>query len=403
MSLASSCAVLCAPLTAVAAVLLFMMSHMLRHGNWTFEVLAAKHGWEREAKANACMRGGLLYLLTSLVLWLAVLLKAHARRLWMQLQWSRKRGDEWASREALLHGDGESARQAGGRYGRRAVKRPQSRRGSGWREEGKEMSALDWGGQPVTTSCAAAVAGGLLSGADMLSSAGAGSPTAGRFPGFQRNLIDAAGFGSDNSPRFGVDSGSVSTTTPSDTTGVGTVSRVHSRGLRSRGGGSAASSYTAVGAGGVTSSNKIGASAPFAAHTTGADSMDDLDFMSDVEVDGARHYTTPQLRVSGWGLHRSAESAEACGEAVLRGRYRPQARGTGGHTVLVTERGEHGRNGSAEPRTTAALASKLTSLWQTSSTRPSVSEGHGAGDRRAGRGLGPPAASSGGGGKSKSN
>ncbi|KAG5501227.1 hypothetical protein JIQ42_06227 [Leishmania sp. Namibia] len=386
MSLTSSCAVLCAPLMAVAAVLLFMMSHMLRGGNWTFEVLAAKHGWEREAKANACMRGGLLYLLTSLVLWLAVLLKAHARRLWMQLQWGRKREDEWTSREALLHGDGESARQAGGYHGRRATKRPQSRRGSGWREEGKEMSALDWGEQPVKTGSVAA-----------------GSPTARRFPDFQRNLIDAAGFGSDNSPRFGVDSGSVSTTTPSDTTGVGTVSWVHSRRLRSRGGGSAASSYTTVGAGGGTSSSKIGASAPFAAQTTGADSMDDLDFMSDVEVDGTRHYTTPQLRVSGWGLHRSAGSAEACGEAVLRGRYRSQARGTGSNTVLVTERGEHACNGSAEPRTTAALASKLTSLWQTSSARPSVSERHGAGDRRAGRGHGPPAASSGGGGKSKSN
>ncbi|KAG5478863.1 hypothetical protein CUR178_05443 [Leishmania enriettii] len=302
MSLTSSCAVLCAPLTAVAAVLLFMMAHMLRHGNWTFEVLAAKHGWEMEAKANACMRGGFLYLLMSLVLWLAVLLKAHARRLWMQLQWGRKRGDEWTSREALLHGDGESARRAGGRHGGRAAKQPQSRRGSDWREEGKEMSALERGEQPVPTSCAAAVAGGLLSGADMCSSAAAGSPTAHRFPDFQRNLIDAAGFGSYNSPRFGVDSGSVSTTTPSDTTGVGTVSRVHSRGLRSLGGGSAPSSYTASGARGGTSSNRIGARAPFAAHTTGADSMDDLNFMSDVEVDGTPHYTTPQLRVSAWGL-----------------------------------------------------------------------------------------------------
>ncbi|TPP51353.1 putative integral membrane protein [Leishmania donovani] len=375
MPLASSCVSLCAPFTAVAAVLLFMMSHMLRCGNWTFEVLAAKNGWDRETKANTCLRGGLLYLFTSLALWIAVFLHAPARRLWMQLQWSRRREDDGASREALLHGDDDSASHAGGRYGRRASKRLQSRTGSGRREEVTEIAAV-------------------------------GAPMARRFSYFQRSLTDVGGGGSDNSMRVSGDLGSAGATPSSGHTGAGTVSWMQSRGLRSRGTGSAASGCASIGAGGGLRLNSISFNVPSPTPTTGADSMDDMDFMSDVEVDGMRHYTTPQVRASAWGLHRPTTGMEAPGGAGLGGWHRAQARGAGNNGAPATERGDHGHSGSTEPTTTAARLSMLTSLWQTSSSGPSPTEAHRASSRRVSRGHGPPAALSGGnvggGAKSKS-
>ncbi|AYU78953.1 hypothetical protein, conserved [Leishmania donovani] len=409
MPLASSCVSLCAPFTAVAAVLLFMMSHMLRCGNWTFEVLAAKNGWDRETKANTCLRGGLLYLFTSLALWIAVFLHAPARRLWMQLQWSRRREDDGTSREALLHGDDDSASHAGGRYGRRASKRLQSRTGSGRREEVTEMSALDWGEDARTTKCsaaAAAAAGGLLADGDMRNSAAVGAPMARRFSYFQRSLTDVGGGGSDNSMRVSGDLGSAGATPSSGHTGAGTVSWMQSRGLRSRGTGSAASGCASIGAGGGLRLNSISFNVPSPTPTTGADSMDDMDFMSDVEVDGMRHYTTPQVRASAWGLHRPTTGMEAPGGAGLGGWHRAQARGAGNNGAPATERGDHGHSGSTEPSTTAARLSMLTSLWQTRSSGPSPTEAHRASSRRVSRGHGPPAALSGGnvggGAKSKS-
>ncbi|TPP50284.1 putative integral membrane protein [Leishmania donovani] len=375
MPLASSCVSLCAPFTAVAAVLLFMMSHMLRCGNWTFEVLAAKNGWDRETKANTCLRGGLLYLFTSLALWIAVFLHAPARRLWMQLQWSRRREDDGTSREALLHGDDDSASHAGGRYGRRASKRLQSRTGSGRREEVTEIAAV-------------------------------GAPMARRFSYFQRSLTDVGGGGSDNSMRVSGDLGSAGATPSSGHTGAGTVSWMQSRGLRSRGTGSAASGCASIGAGGGLRLNSISFNVPSPTPTTGADSMDDMDFMSDVEVDGMRHYTTPQVRASAWGLHRPTTGMEAPGGAGLGGWHRAQARGAGNNGAPATERGDHGHSGSTEPSTTAARLSMLTSLWQTRSSGPSPTEAHRASSRRVSRGHGPPAALSGGnvggGAKSKS-
>ncbi|CAG9574216.1 conserved hypothetical protein [Leishmania major strain Friedlin] len=410
MSLASSCVSLCAPFTTVAAVLLFMMSHMLRCGNWTFEVLAAKNGWDREAKANTCLRGGLLYLFTSLALWIAVFLHAPARRLWMQLQWSR-REDDGTSREALLRGDDDSVGHAGGRYGRRASKRLQGRTGNGRREEVTEMSALDWGEDVRTTRCAAAAAaaaaaGGFLAESDMRNSAAVGAPMARRFLYLQRNLTDVGGGGSDNSLRVSGDLGSAVATPSSGPTGAGTVSWMQSRGLRSRGTGSAASGCASIGAGGGLRLNSISFNAPSPTPTTGADSMDDIDFMSDVEVDGTRHYTTPQLRASAWGLRRPKTGMEASGGAGSGGWHRAQARGSGNNGVPATERGDHVHSGSTEPSTAAARLSMLTSLWQTSSSGPSPTEAHRASGRRVGYGHGPPAALSGGsvggGAKSKS-
>ncbi|CBZ27208.1 conserved hypothetical protein [Leishmania mexicana MHOM/GT/2001/U1103] len=408
MSLASRCVSLCAPFTTVAAVLLFMMSRMLRCGNWTFEVLAAKNGWDMETKANTCLRGGLLYLFTSLALWIAVFLNAPARRLWMQLQWTRRREDDGTSREALLHGDDDSASYAGGRYGCRVSKRLQSRTGSGRRGEVTEMSALDWGEDVRTTkyATAAAAAGGLQADADMRNSAAAGAPMAHRFSSFQRDLTDPGGGGSDNSLRVSGDLGSVGATPSSGRTGAGTVSWVQSRGLRSRGTGSVASGYASTSAGGGPRLSSISFNVLSPTPTTGADSMDDMDFMSDVEVDGTRHYTTPQVRASAWGLHRPTTGTEAPSGAGLGGWHRAQARGAGNNGVPATERGDHMHSGSAEPSTAAARLSMLTSLWQTSSSGSSLPGAHRASGRRVGRGHGPPAAlpggSGGGGAKSKS-
>ncbi|KPA84015.1 hypothetical protein ABB37_02151 [Leptomonas pyrrhocoris] len=74
MGLGIGCLYACAPFTLIASILLFMMAVMLRDGNWTFEVLAAKHGWDRSAKSKACRNGGIIYICISAVLWCFVLL-----------------------------------------------------------------------------------------------------------------------------------------------------------------------------------------------------------------------------------------------------------------------------------------------------------------------------------------
>ncbi|GET88720.1 hypothetical protein, conserved [Leishmania tarentolae] len=397
MSLASSCVALCAPFTTVAAVLLLMMSHMLRSGNWTFEVLAAKNGWDRETKANTCMRGGFLYLFTSLALWIAALFHAPARRLWMQLQWSMRREDDRSSREALLHNDDAAASHAGERYGRRASKRLHSRMGSGRREEVKEMSALD-GVEDVlpptflaaaAATAAAAAAGSFLADSDMPNSAAAGAPMAHRFPYSQRIVADTSGGGSDNSMRASGDSGGACATPANSPTGAGTVSWAQSRGLRSRGSISAASGYVGSGAGGGLRFNNISFNALSPSITTGADSVDDIDFMSDVEVDGTRHYTTPQVRASAWGLHRPTTNMEASGGTGVGGRQRAQAQRFGNNGVPVTERVDHTQSGSTTgPATPAARLPMLTSLWQTGISGLSPPEAHRASDRRVGPGRG---------------
>lgn len=74
MGLGMGCLYACAPLTLIASILLFMLAVMLRSGNWTFEVLAAKHDWDRSAKSRVCRNGGIIYLCISAVLWVLVLL-----------------------------------------------------------------------------------------------------------------------------------------------------------------------------------------------------------------------------------------------------------------------------------------------------------------------------------------
>lgn len=69
MGLCLQCVFVCAPLTLVGSILLFMISFMLFHKNWTFEVLAVKHDWDTVAKSRCCRNGGILYLAISVVLW----------------------------------------------------------------------------------------------------------------------------------------------------------------------------------------------------------------------------------------------------------------------------------------------------------------------------------------------
>ncbi|AYU78954.1 hypothetical protein conserved [Leishmania donovani] len=72
MGTGTGCLYACAPFTLIVSILLFMLSVMLRNGNWTFAVLAAKHSWDAEAKSRCCRNGGLIYLFTSIVLWVLV-------------------------------------------------------------------------------------------------------------------------------------------------------------------------------------------------------------------------------------------------------------------------------------------------------------------------------------------
>ncbi|CBZ27209.1 conserved hypothetical protein [Leishmania mexicana MHOM/GT/2001/U1103] len=74
MDTSTGCLYACAPFTLIVSILLFMLSVMLRNGNWTFTVLAAKHSWDAEAKSRCCRNGGLIYLIISIVLWVLVVL-----------------------------------------------------------------------------------------------------------------------------------------------------------------------------------------------------------------------------------------------------------------------------------------------------------------------------------------
>ncbi|CAG9574218.1 conserved hypothetical protein [Leishmania major strain Friedlin] len=74
MGTGTGCLYACAPFTLIVSILLFMLSAMLRNGNWTFAVLAAKHSWDAEAKSRCCRNGGFMYLFISIVLWVLVVI-----------------------------------------------------------------------------------------------------------------------------------------------------------------------------------------------------------------------------------------------------------------------------------------------------------------------------------------
>ncbi|KAG5478454.1 hypothetical protein GH5_05392 [Leishmania sp. Ghana 2012 LV757] len=73
MGTGTACLYACAPFTLIVSILLFMLSVMLSDGNWTFEVLAAKHKWDTAEKSRCCRNGGVIYLCISMMLWVLVL------------------------------------------------------------------------------------------------------------------------------------------------------------------------------------------------------------------------------------------------------------------------------------------------------------------------------------------
>ncbi|KAK7194275.1 hypothetical protein NESM_000342500 [Novymonas esmeraldas] len=339
MPITASCVPLCAPFTSMAALLLFMMAHMLRSGNLTFEVLAAKHGWEKEAKASTCVRGGMLYLVASVILWVTMCLHAPVQRLWMQLPWNRKREVDRPTREALLHqhngrdctaADNTAAWRVDSRRGTRSsggggAARSQHRGGGGDCEGGAmEMSALGWAVDSPATR----------------------SPVARRFPDFHRSLANGTA-----AATAGAASDSVSPPTASAVAGDA-AARTHPHGLRSRGAGHGAASVVTL-------------------FPSEAESGTDSEFMSDVEVDGTRHYSSPQMRASGWRQHRTPSTS---GPAGVQGRG-PSRMVWPATTRGARRGGGEGRNGTASPPSASpspSPVSRLTSLWTTD--RPAATQ-----------------------------
>jgi hypothetical protein len=100
MGLGVGCLYACAPFTLVASILLFVMSVMLRDGNWTFEVLARKNEWDRSAKSRTCRNGGIIYLCISIVLWCLVLTDSFVIQLekvpgFVATLWRQRRLPSW--------------------------------------------------------------------------------------------------------------------------------------------------------------------------------------------------------------------------------------------------------------------------------------------------------------------
>lgn len=67
------CVLCCAPYTLICGILLLCLHFMVRHHNWTFNVIIAKEDWNRKEKAACCLNAGIFYIVVSLVLWLGVL------------------------------------------------------------------------------------------------------------------------------------------------------------------------------------------------------------------------------------------------------------------------------------------------------------------------------------------
>ncbi|KPA84016.1 hypothetical protein ABB37_02152 [Leptomonas pyrrhocoris] len=388
MSFMSSCVAVCAPLTAVASILLFMMAHMLRSGNWTFEVLAVKHRWEKEEKARVCRRGGLIYLFTSLALWALMLLHAPLLRLWMLMPWSRDERcvGEPHTRQGLLAPEASSGhmnilRNGGGGGGRGAALRSQVRCGP-LGEEATEMSALDWGEEGMGPSRHIKKSGLAVNGSSPLTGddpaifkstngvdiavATAASPRNGRrFPNFSRSLTEA----SDGTPTHPRDTASI--TAAGVSTAWGRARGLHSRALQD---------VAAEPQGTVTIHPDIvppGSAVPplrpskrqqqqsaqvdWWSRSGEPDSVDDSDFLSDVELEGARHRGLRQIRASGWGMQR----------AVATTRHRGRVTDEGGPLQLeANSSGRHGGGASPSAPTAAAAggetqASMITTLWPT--------------------------------------
>jgi hypothetical protein len=452
MSLTSSCMAICAPLTAVASVLLFMMSYMLRSGNWTFEVLAAKHGWETAEKASVCQRGAVLYLFTSFALWVGLLLQAPLQRLWMRMPWSQSQGyaEEQRMREGLLAPttSGRSVRSGSGSDGyRHGV----SDRAGPATDEAVEMSALEWGQEgmrPSTYVKANALPGvgsnplmgnGLDRMKNTITTAAAGGASTSlntrRFPDFLRSLADAAAAAGTtttaaslvNSAARGLTEGKDGTAVSAATAAATTWGRA--RGLRSR----ASQSGAALTPQGIVTIKPdfAPAAAPPAVLSVPAllssrqqqqqllsnansnvwsgsggepDSVDDSEFLSDVELDSTRHHSLLQIRASGWGMHQRASvtAAGAVSSAAPTRRHRgrvgdgasstlqsdPQLRSQNTLQRSTTGRGGNG-GGCGGASAGAQEAAMITTLWSAaaSSTSPSSSS---ASYTRGGRPRGTP-------------
>lgn len=416
MSFTSSCIAVCAPLTSIAAVLLFMMAHMLRSHNWTFEVLAAKHGWEKEAKASVCRRGALIYLFTSLALWVMMLLQAPLCRLWTLIPSSRSlhRTEERRTREGLLAPADTNASQNGSYTSssngnsRGASRRSLGRFGPAV-EEATEMSTFNWGQGGIEPSTHAkpnvlqeSMGGSSLTenGRERVKSAsGLASPSGRRFPNFLRSLTDAStGHSNSAVPVSGSEGGSLSGTVnmADAANGVSAVSAAANmwgrvRGPRSRG---ATQSVATEAQGTVTIRSDFFPSGPATPTASSAvssapqrpipqqtpysnndnngaptnlwsrsgggerDTVDDADFLSDVELDGTRYNRLRQIRASGWGMRRSGDSGAGMA-AVARGAATSTTRNRMGSTGAANA-GER-RSGGAAP--TAATTGMVTTLW----------------------------------------
>lgn len=72
-----TCLYCCGPYTFTCSLLLFIMVGMFQDGSWTFEVLAAKHGWDVQQKVRCCRNAAVFYLVVSLALFLASFIDAY--------------------------------------------------------------------------------------------------------------------------------------------------------------------------------------------------------------------------------------------------------------------------------------------------------------------------------------
>ncbi|KPI88365.1 hypothetical protein ABL78_2540 [Leptomonas seymouri] len=408
MSLASSCIAVCAPLTAIASVLLFMMAHMLRSGNWTFEVLAAKHGWKEEEKAAVCRRGGFLYVFISLALWAVMFLQAPLYRLWNFMPWcqSQRYLEECRTREGLLAPEiSRSNRMPSGGGGRvRSVPRRLSTQVGRQNEEPTEMSALDWkqeGNGPLSrtkTNRPADSGPELLETAKGFSSAIVSALSNGRrYPNFMRTLTDTATAGSAiTSERTAADEGDGSSTQPQDAVSITTSSTAAKYG-RVRGRCSRAPQQPASEPQGtvtirphivpstydtLTTPNTLSAppllpSQQQYAHadlwsgSSKPSGAEDSDFLSDVELDSVGHYGLRQIRASSWGMQGGIAAAPST-------TYRSRAGDVGG--PLQREAIGSSTRGSDELASSPAAvvrgethAPMITTLWPAATSKSSRS------------------------------
>lgn len=58
---AETCAMCCAVYSVIGIVLLFFFGGMFQRGSTTFRLMAVKHQWDTDAKAQACYAAAIIY------------------------------------------------------------------------------------------------------------------------------------------------------------------------------------------------------------------------------------------------------------------------------------------------------------------------------------------------------